>query len=51
LNVRLTVPVVPSVVVAGAVTVMLPDAVEPGTQENNVKFAVPGTANPWTYTV
>ena len=48
LNVRLIVPLAPSVAEAGALTVMLPAGAEPSNHENNVKFAVPGTPNPCT---
>ena len=51
LNVRLIVPVVPCTATAGAVTVMLPAAAVPNSHRNNVKFAVPVTANPCTHTV
>src|SRR5258705_3924301 len=49
-NVRLIVPVAPSVAVAGALTAMFPAVVDPSSQLNSVKLAVPGapTAKPWT---
>src|ERR1700694_4861872 len=51
LNVRPIVPVPPRVAVAGALTDMLPEAVEPSAHENSVKLdaAEPaGTPKPWT---